>query len=246
MTLTKDQQEQLALQLQMHHRDPGDQDFVLNESTTLRLHIDEGVFGSDFMTAAVFLARYLHENPGLYKGRKALDLGCGAGIQGIIMSRQGAKQVMFSDLSPRAAVNTDRNTGLLNLKNTKTVCGDLFQGISRHELFETIVFNHPFFPEEPELFGSEFHSDIMIRKTMLGGTKLIQRFFTDVGDFLDKDGIIIMPYLDLAGVENDPGIVGRKFGYDVKQKVEGALAEGVQFGKLSITILARRSDLTAI
>jgi predicted nicotinamide N-methyase len=55
------------------------------------------------------LARYLLDNPGLVRGRRVLDFGCGSGVVAIAAALAGAAEVVACDLDPLALAATRLN-----------------------------------------------------------------------------------------------------------------------------------------
>lgn len=224
--LNNAQQKQINMQLENHKHKDYIVDIKLTDDEILKKFlIKENVFRSDIMSA-MYLAKYLYFNNGIYKNKKVLDLGCGAGIQGITAAKYGAKSVFLSDISEFAVENTKKN--VLNYNITK-ICdvyqSDLFENITGK--FDIVIFNHPFFP------GDAIKNNV-VSESMLGGTKLIHRFFKDVKKYLSKDGIIIMPYFSLAGKFNDPKIQGKKYGFKVIERFNKKSDFGLQKGQIYI------------
>ncbi len=193
------------------------------------LNIRTGVMRPEIMTS-LFLARWLYANQPLYAGKRTLDMGCGCGIQGIVMGLHGAAYVEFSDISPEAIANTKENISQYGLPGkAKAVISDLFERLA--EKFDVIVFNHPFFE------GVEKPSD-GVAGTMVPQAGLIHRFLEEAKGHLSAGGGIIMPYYHLAGAENDPALQGPKHGYAVS-RVFGmdVEEESIQLGQISIYAL---------
>lgn len=81
------------------------------------------------------------------KGCKALDMGCGCGIQAINMALQGAR-VIAVDINPIAVKNTRENASRLGLsKKISAKESDLFSALEGKK-FDLIVFNPPYLPNE--------------------------------------------------------------------------------------------------
>ncbi|MEM0360525.1 MAG: methyltransferase [Candidatus Diapherotrites archaeon] len=86
----------------------------------------------------------LAENIKTRKGIKALDLGCGCGIQSINLALQGAS-VLAADINRNAVKNTLENAKRLGLASKISAKkSNLFSNIS--EKFQLIVFNPPYIP----------------------------------------------------------------------------------------------------
>ncbi len=158
MVLTKEQKEQVAMQLEKHNRDDVKSKITLDSNKEFELIVERGVFGSDIMSSGIYLAKFLYIHKSLYSNKVCLDMGCGPGIQGLIMAKYGAKHVDLSDINSKAVENTKKNIKLHNLKKMASAyVSDLFAGLPKNKKYEVIVFNHPFFPKEAnELLGAYF------------------------------------------------------------------------------------------
>lgn len=218
-TLTKGQKKQVLAQLE-HHREkdyPDEGWKTIKEELDLalpQLQVRMHVMRPEVMTSK-FLAQYLKKNAHLYKGKRVLDMGCGCGIQGLVMAANGANEVYFTDRLPEAYENTMRNIDLLCKEPPGNLGHATLHVLEPCDLFEDcqqlkdkkadlIVFNHPFFPGEP-------FSEWPITYTMLDQGSLLRRFLKEASDYCT--GPIIMPFYTLAGLTNDPGIQGIEQNY---------------------------------
>jgi hypothetical protein len=52
---------------------------------------------------------------------------------------------------------------------------------------------------------------------MVAPAGLLQRFLTAARRHLTAEGVIVMPYYDFAGRENNPLIQGKRLGYEVRE-----------------------------
>lgn len=236
MALTKEQKEQVAMQLKKHNRNDVKSKIVLEPGKEFELIVERGVFGSDIMSSGIYLAKFLYNHKDLYSNKACLDMGCGPGIQGLIMAKYGAKQVDLSDINSKAIENTKKNIELHNLKKkANAYVSDLFAGLPKNKKYDVIVFNHPFFPEEAENFGKEVFEDATLRKSMLGGTDLVKKFFRDAKNHLkEKDSLMIMPYFHFAGKENDPANHVKDYGFYIFNEERIKSEQGLQLGDFSI------------
>ena len=228
MKLTKEQILQVNKQIKAHKHKNYATNIVLTEGIIIKkFKVFEKVLRPEKMNA-IFLARWLYFNNGIYKNKVVIDMGCGSGVQGIVCALFGAKNVIFSDIDNSSYKNTLENVNLFGLKNKCEVLeGDLFEKIK--EKADIIVFNHPFFHDD----SFERH----IKQGFLGRGKLIHRFLNDAKSFLKEGGIIIMPYFHLAGEINDPAVQGPKHGYSIKEKFNFNTKTILQRGANSVYIL---------
>jgi methylase of polypeptide subunit release factors len=194
--------------------------------------IKKGVLPPEKVTA-LYLAKWLYFNNGLYYKKKVLDIGCGTGIQGIVMGLFGAKKVIFSDISKKAILNTTQNINEYGLnKKSKIIVGDLFENIKTK--FDVIVFNHPFF--------SEIISEDLIALATQEKGDLIHRFLETSKQYLNLNGIIIMPYFQIAGKNNDPFVQAPKHGFLVKRIFYNKIHTELHKGRASICILRLKNE----
>ncbi len=224
--LNRRQKAQVDRQLESHTHRRYEVDIKLGWGGTLKnfvVHPD--VMRPELMTS-LHLARWLFSHKDLFYKRNALDMGCGSGIQGVVMGLYGAKYVAFSDISQQAVRNARENARKYNLSGKSVVVkSDLFENMTGK--FDIMVFNHPFFPANP-MKGS------VVSSAMLDNGNLICRFLEDAKNYLNAPGVIIMPFFHLAGPLNDPGIQAPKHGYKIVDEARKKISIGLQKGVISI------------
>jgi len=227
--LTKEQQKQIEKQLKEHQHANYKVDIILTKNEILRnFSVHARVLRPEIMNA-LHLARWLFLHKEIYKNKTVLDMGSGTGIQGIVAALYGAKEVIFSDLSHAAVENTKENIKFFGMGNISEVFeGDLFEKIKNKS--EIIIFNHPFFSDKT------MEENILTKSAITRG-ELIHRFFDQAKKFLNKNGVIIMPYFHLAGKINDPAVQALKHGYFIKERFKINSNIGLQKGENSICIL---------
>jgi hypothetical protein len=208
-----------------HQHDRYCVDLSLSRGVDLRdFVVCRGVMRPEVMSSIV-LARYLSDRTDLFSRKTVIDMGSGTGIQGIVMARSGASHVIFSDISPAAVANTRENSRRFGIEHKSDILeGDLFAQFPE-ERAEVIVFNHPFFPDDPV-------KEIPISISMLDSGSLIHRFLEQAKTHLN--GVILMPYFALAGPNNDPGIQGPEHGYSLTVQGPVHVSEGLQRGDFFI------------
>jgi methylase of polypeptide subunit release factors len=227
MALTEEQKKLIELRLKEHSHARYEVDVVLDENDLLKGVVVYPNVHRPEKTSALYFARYLFINKDVYRDKEVLDMGCGCGIQGIVMAKFGAKHVTLSDISQNAVDNTKENIQKFSLEGKTTVVwGDLFENVQTTA--DIIVFNHPFFP-------AEVNPDIPITTAILDEGKLIHRFLDEAPKYLNKDGVIIMPFFEFAGETNNPGIQGPKRWYNVKEVYTIEVDdENIQKGRFSV------------
>ena len=88
-----------------------------------------------------------------------LDLGCGCGIQALLMASH-AKRVTATDVNPRALELTRLNAALNNIRNIETHEGSFFEPVAGRQ-FDLIVANLPYVitPENRFVYRDLGHGD---------------------------------------------------------------------------------------
>lgn len=121
------------------------------------------------------LAETVKVSPGI----KALDMGCGCGIQAINLALQGA-EVLAADINEKALENTLENAKRLGLGDKIEVRkSNLFSSLSDQK-FDCIVFNPPYLPKSDL-------KDISIEGG-LKGFELLHEFLEELPKHLVNNG----------------------------------------------------------
>jgi methylase of polypeptide subunit release factors len=241
MELTRAQLNQLEKQKEAHKHGYYTFDFELDKDVVLEeFAVYRGVLRPELVTSA-HLARWLFENREFYSNKTVCDVGSGTGIQGIVTGLFGARHVIFTDVGQSAYENTiDNARKFLKYTNWTAYQRDLFSYIGfpgyvalcKCTEIDAFVFNHPFFPKEPD------HWD-KVERAMCDDGKLIHRFFKDAGQYWTKKGPIIMPFYHRAGDVNNPAVQAPKHGYRVVEKMKKNVETGLQKGRISIYELTK-------
>ncbi len=240
MPLTKIQARQVKTQLMRHTNHTRIVKINLNKKNKLNLIVEKDVFAPDIMSSSLILARFIAKNQMLFQNRSCLDIGCGSGILGILMAKAGAREVDFTDINPKAIENTKKNITMQKLRNCNVFKGNLFSALPKKK-YDNIIFNHPFFPEKAE--NVKIPRSFMLKKSMLGGTELIKEFFNHVSKYLkNNQSIIIMPYFQFAGPENDPKNQLAKSSLKIIKELHIHSKKGTQKGKFSIYLIGLKSS----
>jgi release factor glutamine methyltransferase len=154
----------------------------------------------------------LAEHLSVGKGERVLDMGTGCGIQGIVASKQGG-EVLACDISERAVECASYNARL-NRGDMKVVRSDLFENIEGN--FDLIAFNPPYLISEPSEPEDE------LKKAWDGGRdgrEVMDRFISEVGDYLDEGGRVILLQSSINGLEKTVSTF-RNLGFDTRVVAE--------------------------
>ena len=146
---------------------------------------------------------------------KALDIGTGTGIQGIVASLKGC-DVTFADIDPNALSLARRNASANSVKG-RFVKSDLFSKVSGK--FNTIIFNPPYVPSAPlDSRRRNIHSlakpfraldpnkSKRAYTALDGGTRgreVIDRFLSEYKAHVMKDHIVLMIESSFNGYKSD-------------------------------------------
>ncbi len=165
----------------------------------ISLEIAKNVFPSDFgITSSFFGDFMLQQKP----GNSALDMGCGSGYFALLLKKMGCNMVLGVDYN-KDAVNCATANALRNpvLAPIAFIHSDLFINVPpRH--FDLIVFNFNYYPSNG-VYG--LNPD--------GGREILQRFFTQVPRYINRQTRIYIPYSLFAGAEHNPKNICASFGF---------------------------------
>jgi len=120
---------------------------------------------------------------------RVLDLGTGSGIQATAAAaRREVREVIAADIDNESVAATMRK----KIAKTSVVRSNLFSNIKG--LFDTIIFNPPYLPDD------ELHRDSALDGGM-AGYELIERFLADAKRHLAEHGFILMLFSNRTGKE---------------------------------------------
>jgi len=128
------------------------------------------------------------DNLEIEKGSLVLEIGTGCGIISIISVKMGA-YVISLDISPYAIRCAKYNSILNNVENNISfLIGDLFSPIKKLQIFDYIIFNPPYLPDDKPPVG-------FIERAWTGGQKgneIIIRFLNEAINYINKNTKILL------------------------------------------------------
>jgi len=147
------------------------------------LTIPPTVFHPRFFFSTKILGRYLAQVP--LEGKNLLEIGSGSGVISLVAARHGAS-VVSVDINPLAVQSTRMNAERNNLTHKVIVLeSDLFDAIGENFRFDYIIWNPPFFPEEPQ-------NDTEKAWKAGRGYRVLSRFAEQAVLFLSPQGRVII------------------------------------------------------
>lgn len=177
------------------------QPYVISQDG-ITLTIAKNVFPSDFGLTSSFVGRFiLQQAPAV----NALDMGCGSGYFAFLLKKIGCRSVVGVDFNRDAVQcamqNCSHNPELAPIT---FIHSDLFESVPSNQ-FGIIVFNFNYYPSHG-LYG--LNED--------GGRQILERFFTQVVNYMNSDTRIYIPYSEFVGVEHDPQYIAPSYGFTVE------------------------------
>jgi release factor glutamine methyltransferase len=152
---------------------------------------------SPFIAPSGYLSLALSGMP-LFKDRRVLDVGCGAGILACMAAASGAQHVIGVDISKSAVKNANENAKAVNVcQRTSFHCGDLFDPVARQETFDIVFADLPFTDGKP--------ADDLDRAFFDPGLRSIREFVAQLPDYLNGDGAFaVLCWSDLDDMDISP------------------------------------------
>lgn len=243
--LTPEQRAQIERQVEMYESQEASfkrEHFAVGNQN-LDLIVHKFVADPQIMNSGLQVVDFLAERPELVRGKVVTDMGTGSGIIGLSAALLGAKQVYMPDLDFRATNCAWENIVLNKLdQNCQAFESDLFNNYGDRPQSDVQIFNHPFFPDQP-IAGKEW------TRMMLGGTELLERYFQEAPRYSTLEAIYILPWLTLAGrednLDNDPGKRASEYGFEIVDVLhQKPVNTGIQQHLFKIYTLKRDSDLS--
>lgn len=248
MDMTDRQNEQVWKQVAAYEAQVGVEtvSFLLGDKS-FQLEVPPLVADPAKMNSGLQVVDFLAKRPEIVRGKSVVDMGTGCGIIGIAAGKLGAKIVYMPEIDEDAmfaAMENARNNGATNCCALQSDLFSIFGPEFNYSPskpgvgIDVQIFNHPFFVGEP-LPDKEW------TRMMLGGTRLLGRYFMEAPRISKPETLYILPWLPLAGnpegFDNDPGRVAPDYGYDVIEMAESLPVEqGLQQEPFVIYVLRHK------
>jgi release factor glutamine methyltransferase len=137
------------------------------------------------------------ENLEVNAGERVLDMGTGCGILGVIAAKK-ASAVVAVDVNPHAVRWARKNSTFNKVRDKMDfIQGDLLTPLREGKMFDVILFNAPYLPED------ESETVSWIRRAWTGGAngrQVIDRFIFEVSQHLERTGRVLLMQSTLANV----------------------------------------------
>lgn len=144
-------------------------------------------------------------------GERVLDVGTGCGILAILAALK-ASYVLAIDINPHA-IRCARENAYRNgvLDKIDFICCNLLDPLRRRQMFDLIIFNAPYLPEEEE-------PKSWLERSWCGGVdgrRVIDSFIRSFSDYLKPHGRLLLVQSSLSSVEKTLSAL-IEMGYDAK------------------------------
>lgn len=227
--LTAGQRSQIVAQIAFH-LDASESETVELSNGSLRLLV---VPGTTRPMSSKMMAYWLSKNPSWVEQHRVLDMGCGTGMLGITSLMFGASECVLTDISEQALTSSSLNAAAFVRAGTALVLrGDLFENVPIGMKFSRILFNHPYFGDEPL-------EDFPFTRGMLNSGELLTRFFDNIDTYATDDAELLMMRWSFAGATNDAERIARSAGWRVAVVDENDLVLGIQRGFVETLLISR-------
>ena len=144
----------------------------------------------------------------LVGGKKILEIGSGSGVIACLAAIHGATSVVATDINPDAINNILSNAKLHSL-NISIRIGNVFDPILKHELFDIIFWNHPFYFSTKKANKDDFISLSVYDQKYHS----LKEFFINGKLHLEKNGQLLLGTSNIARIN-----LIKKFARDYKYK----------------------------
>jgi len=224
--LTPEQREHVRMQWekQQHQRFVTDIPLSGHGDILKDLIVSPGVWDPTIVSAKYHASYLYYNNARLFQNKRALDVGTGTGILGLVMAQAGAASVLLTDISSVAVKNAQENIEAHDLQNTCTAIeSDLLEQVEG--TFDCIMFALPYFGDIPPTNDS-------IAASMLAPFSVLETFLKEVRKVMSKDAVILLPFYTKAGEANNPARLGPEYGFKTTMTFITHSDSSIQKGEL--------------
>ena len=173
---------------------------------TIKLVESHKVFEPNLTTMSIIEAC---NNLSLKKKKKILDLGSGTGIIGVFLKKKFKKKVdiYFSDYSENAIKVINSNIKINKINGTVKKSNILENW--KNEKFDIII--NDISAISSEIAKKHWYNEFIPHDCGEDGIKLSKIFLSSAKDFLNKNGIILMPVISISNHKKIIKIFNKKF-----------------------------------
>ncbi len=195
----------------------------------IEIKLDSRVYepAEDTELAMTALSRLLEQSAG---GLRVLDMGCGTGIIGIFAAKsEKTRQVVLADISEAAVELARENVLHAGVeKKARVIRSNLFSNVQG--VFDIIVFNAPYLPEDPE----ESPEEAMMLSGGREGVELSIRFLMEALHHLKSHSYTVLVSSSLSNQKLLQETY-KKFGYTPEFEIR----KHIFFEEITATVLKR-------
>tara|TARA_Y100000031_G_scaffold156378_1_gene210668 strand:- start:1620 stop:2321 length:702 start_codon:yes stop_codon:yes gene_type:complete len=182
----------------------------------LEIIVQEGVFSPKHFNGYEIFTR----NFPAVQGEQVLEVGCGTGVTGLYIAKNGADRVVLVDINPNAVQNTRENAQRNGITNYDARESDVFSAIKEDERFDTIYWNMPFMPA-----SDDYQFESMLERALFDPRyKLTERFLQEAPTYLKDKGRMLIGWGDSKNHEfgNPERLcqLAERYGFSIKLLVE--------------------------
>lgn len=160
-------------------------------------------------------------------GMIVCDMGSGSGIQAFAASDSGARLVLAVDIDTEALDYVMRTIEEKKYPTIRTRHSDLFNDFSDTELFDLIIFNAPYLPNDNR------DKDVALDGGK-EGHELIAKFLEQAKNYLQENGSILLLFSTKTGLADVMKAISENSFLAEEKAYEGMFFEGLYVYQLRL------------